>query len=435
MKTKQKMSMIVMGLVLGLMHNAHATSGAYVTGRYRNLFAEQGYTEQEIDAKVRSAYRQLFHGHPETQSLYYPMGHNEQGPLAQIRDINSRDVRSEGMSYGMMIAVQMNLRSQFDKLWKFAKTHMQYHGDSTGSLSAWKHYFRWQLTDIDASGRDEWKWTRGETTAPAPDGEEYFAMSLYLADRRWGSSGTVDYKKEADAISNALLNNRAAESRCPVIDRDENLIVFVPYGESAGFTDPSYHLPAFYECFASWGPEENAARWSLVAEKSRQHLVDAAYPGTGLHPDYAGFDGTPVTDTGGTRGTGLSGTAHDTFRHDAWRVPMNMAMDWAWTRKDSRMKAGAEAYHAFFGRHFTGTDVSNSLFSLDGGHPKGGGSTALTASLAAAGMVSDHVDVPSWIRALWNIEQQEGPYRYFQECIYLLGLLNVSGLYRISWNG
>ena len=56
----------------------------------------------------------MFHGDPCTQAVYYPAGSNANGPLAYIWDIGSNDVRSEGMSYGMMIAVQLDKKAEFD---------------------------------------------------------------------------------------------------------------------------------------------------------------------------------------------------------------------------------------------------------------------------------------------------------------------------------
>jgi len=41
-----------------------------------------------------------------------------------VNDVHSRDVRSEGMSYGMMIAVQMDKKADFDAMWNWAKTYM-----------------------------------------------------------------------------------------------------------------------------------------------------------------------------------------------------------------------------------------------------------------------------------------------------------------------
>jgi Glycosyl hydrolases family 8 len=95
--------------------------GAYATGRYRDLFVEAGHSEQEVDARIARAFEQLFRGDERTQRLYFPSGENENGPLAYIPDIQHTDVRSEGMSYGMMIAVQLNRKSEFDALWNWSR--------------------------------------------------------------------------------------------------------------------------------------------------------------------------------------------------------------------------------------------------------------------------------------------------------------------------
>src|SRR6202044_2429588 len=71
-------------------------SGAYTTGHYRNLFAEAGHSQSEIQGKIDSAFEQLFHGDPATQTVYYSAGANSNGPLAYITDINHNDVRTEG---------------------------------------------------------------------------------------------------------------------------------------------------------------------------------------------------------------------------------------------------------------------------------------------------------------------------------------------------
>jgi endo-1,4-beta-D-glucanase Y len=155
------------------------------------------------------------------------------------------------------------------------------------------------------------------------------------------------------------------------------MVVFVPFGDSNELSDPSYHLPAFYELYAEYAAEPAAERWRALAEVSRQFLVDSAHPATGLHPDYANFDGSP--NAGNER--------HDEFRYDAWRVVMNMAIDYAWFSEDARMKAQVEKYHAFFADHIRPGNVSNALFALDGSGAEGGSSTALTATLAAGARV------------------------------------------------
>ena len=99
-------------------------SGAFATGKYRNVFAESGHSRKEISKKIESAYRQLFRGDPQTQAIFFAAGKNANGALAYITDWNNHDVRTEGMSYGMMIAVQLNKKKEFDALWNWAKTYM-----------------------------------------------------------------------------------------------------------------------------------------------------------------------------------------------------------------------------------------------------------------------------------------------------------------------
>jgi len=50
----------------------HTHAGAFTTGQYRNLFAEAGHAPQEVSAKINATFQQLFHGDPDTQSVYFP---------------------------------------------------------------------------------------------------------------------------------------------------------------------------------------------------------------------------------------------------------------------------------------------------------------------------------------------------------------------------
>jgi len=75
----------------------------------------------------------------------------------------------------------------------------------------------------------------------------------------------------------------------------------------------------------------------------------------------------------------------------------------------------------------------NSLFHVDGSQPTGGGSTALTATLAAGALASSATNRATYVNNLWAIAQQSGTYRYYQECVYLLGLLATAGKYAHSW--
>ena len=98
-------------LVFALAGGSAFAAGSATTGQYRNLFKEYlGKTDAEIEARVQGAWNQLFTGDPDSEALYYPVA----GGMAYVPDINNHDVRSEGLSYGMMIAVQMDQRAHFD---------------------------------------------------------------------------------------------------------------------------------------------------------------------------------------------------------------------------------------------------------------------------------------------------------------------------------
>src|ERR1700733_2486042 len=99
-------------------------SGAYAAGKYRNLFAETGHSSTAIQAKIGAAYQQLFHGDPQAQAVFFSAGRNASGHLAYVTDWANHDVRTEGMSYGMMIAVQLNKKEDFAALWNWTKTKL-----------------------------------------------------------------------------------------------------------------------------------------------------------------------------------------------------------------------------------------------------------------------------------------------------------------------
>ena len=394
-----------------------------------NLFTDLlGIPVGEVDAKVRTAVDRVFG--IGTNEPMYPMDQNNgyrlyyelpQDPSkAFIWGVDGDDVRSEGQSYGMMIAVQMNMQEQFDKLWKFAKENMQITG------GVWNRYFNWQGL-VNENGNTVT--VNFNNSGPAPDGDEYFAAALFLADRRWGSNGAVNYEAEADAIASAMLNNTSNNDQTAIINPQSNMVVFYPRGASAQHSDPSYHLPAFYEIFAQDGNPADANRWRQIAEVSRQYFVTSANATTGLHPDYAAFGGAPVNGGGGD--------PHDHFRYDAWRVPMNMAIDYAWTGADQRFTTQVDKYHAFFANNgFVGADnVTQALFQLNGqlSGDGGGSSTALTQTLGSAALATTNAARVQFVENAWNVYQQTGLYRYYQQCVYLLGLLATSGWYGYEW--
>ena len=92
---------------------------AFETGNYRNLFLEAGKSQEEIDKKLQEIWETFFYG-PEDERIYHPVGED----MGYLVDTGNIDARTEGMSYGMMICVQLDKKEEFDRIWKWACTYM-----------------------------------------------------------------------------------------------------------------------------------------------------------------------------------------------------------------------------------------------------------------------------------------------------------------------
>ena len=405
-------------------HYAADGSGAFATGHYRNLFAENGHSQQEIREKVDSAFQQLFHGDPTNQTVYYSAGSNSNGPPAYITDIKHNDVRTEGLSYGMMIAVQLNKQAEFDALWNWSKTYL-YHDSPTHPSYG---FFSWQAK------------TNGVTMSQfvAPDGEEYYVTALYFAANRWGSGkGIYNYKAEADQLlasmrHRALITGQVFMARKntnalstvtagPLFNAEHKMVLFSPSSERAPFTDPSYHLPAFYELWARWGPAADKDFWMEAATNSRDFFPRAANPVTGLAPDYANFDGTPVTN-GWNRGA-------SNFRFDAFRTAGNWSLDWSWWGKDVRERELSDKLQAFF--ESKGMETYGCQFTLDGKQLDDRHAQGLVAVNADASLAATNPRSKKFVEALWNSPTPDGIERYYEGLLYMMALLHCSGEFQI----
>lgn len=378
-----------------------AATGAVSAPRYRNLFTEYlGKSAAESDARVQGAWHQLVAGDPDTHRLVFAVRDE-----AFIPDIVHHDVRTEGLSYGMMVAVQLDQREVFDRLWKFARTHM-YHADGP-----YRGYFAWHTTyegrPLDAG--------------PAPDGEEWFVTALFFAAHRWGNGeGIFNYQAEAQALLHTMLHKHDEPGRDGVtdmFDRSAHMVVFAPGREAAHFSDPSYHLPAFYELWTQGAADEDRAFVTTLAPTSRAYFKRAAYPQTGLMPDYADFEGVPVGHGG----------QHDLFAFDAWRTMANVALDHAWWCADPWQVEQSNRVLRFLAKQ--GPDAPN-RFALDGTPKAKGSSPGMFAMAAVAALAADREVGEPFVRRLWEAPMPTGQYRYYDGLLTMLALLEVSGNFR-----
>jgi oligosaccharide reducing-end xylanase len=354
----------------------------------------------------------------------------------------------------------MDKKREFDALWNWSKTYMLITDPKNPSVG----YFAWSM-NTDGTPR---------STGAAPDGEEYYVMALYFAAHRWGNGkGIYNYKEEADKILRGMRhhpvltemgpfrihpedspftppdhpwpspNNKEREREAaakgtkvpvfrapwdrprketigPMVDEDHFMIRFIPNVDVA-FSDPSYHLPAFYELWSRWGPEEDRTFWAKAADVSRDLFSKITGPETGLTPDSNHFDETQIMWSDGRTVP---------FSYDSWRSASNWSVDYSWWKKDRRQTVLSDRIQKFL--FSEGIDKFADRYTLDG-KPL---STRHSVGMLATTAVASHAATPgptskAFVEALWNTPVPSGEQRYYDGLLYLMSVLHCSGNFRI----
>jgi oligosaccharide reducing-end xylanase len=380
--------------------------------QYRNLFKEAGYSQKKIDKKLAKAYYDIFEG---PTRVYFQEGDS----LGYVSDVKNKDARTEGMSYGMMVAVQLDKKEVFDRLWRWSVKYMQH---QNGPREA---YFAWSVNP---------QTKKQNSLGSASDGELYYITSLLFASNKWGNDTGINYYKEARRILDAMWKKDGTDNIYNLINTEHKQITFVPEGGGYNWTDPSYHLPAFYEIWVLYAKDGHEQFYKECADVSREFLHRACHPVTGLNADYTEFSGAPHS-------TSWMPAA---FRYDSWRVPMNIAMDYVWYGKDKKWQEDyARRFQNFL--RSKGLDTYDDQFNLDGSTPdfilqagpvkKLRHSIGLVSTAATASLVNKDKASVDFVHAVWNakLEPYEDGYfdPYYDGLMHLFSLMHLSGKYQI----
>lgn len=358
-----------------------------------NLLAAAGIAPKDIQNRIDETMAAIFSDPAER--FYF----ETDGDAGYMMDTGNYDARTEGMSYGMMMAVQMDRKDLFDRLWTFSLRYMH------NAEGVYTGYFAWSVKPDGTRNSD----------GPAPDGEEYYAMALFFAAARWGEGKPpFDYAARArDILRHAVHQPELVRGGSAMWDEKTALIRFVP---ELPFSDPSYHLPHFYEKFTLLADGEDRPFWRRAAQASRAYLAKACHPLTGLAPEYAQYDGTPETARG-----------HGDFFSDAYRVAMNIGLDSAWYGPRPEYKTIADHLQRFL------WDKEPYMTYTIGGAPKQPPAlhpTAIIATAAAASLATDTPLSREWVLKFWRTPPRTGERRYYDNCLYFFCLLMLGGAYR-----
>jgi endo-1,4-beta-D-glucanase Y len=214
----------------------------------------------------------------------------DSGGFKVIRPENGNDTVSEGIAYGMMIAVYMDDKALFDGLYTYWKAKA-FNG---GALMSW----------CIGNGGSQC----GPSTGTATDADEDAAFAMLEASKQWPSGG---YGATATTMINAVLST----------DMSGNYIKAGSNYSASQITNPSYFAPAMYTVFAT--ATGNSA-WTGLATNSYT-LLNAALQGrsNGLVAAWC---------TGGScNGPASNGGADDQiYQYDSHRIPWRIGTDYCW---------------------------------------------------------------------------------------------------------
>jgi endo-1,4-beta-D-glucanase Y len=236
---------------------------------------------------------------------------------------------SEGIAYGMIIAVAMGDQPLFDNLWNYSQQFLNENG-----LMHWY---------INAAG------TAPISTGGATDSDEDIAWALVMADRQWGGSGTLDkpYLELAKEQIQRIWDHE--------IDHQNGDLVLPGDSWNEAIFNPSYFAPNQYRIFGQVTGKVDD--WKRVIDTGYATLAkclneQSGNADNGLAPAWCNLDGEP---------TGTNDAWN--YQYDSARVPFRIGQDYCYSG-EPRAKAYLEKVSAFF----AGIGAANIVdgYALDG---------------------------------------------------------------------
>jgi endo-1,4-beta-D-glucanase Y len=309
---------------------------------------------------------------------------------------------SEGIAYGMIIAVMFDDQALFDGFWGYARCFLNKSG-----LMDWY---------IAPDG------SRALGVGGASDADEDMAWALIQAHRQWRGCGSFSetYLSMGQRLIEQIYRTEVDHGAWPDL--------FLPGDDWRGrdVFNPSYFAPNQYRSFGEVSGER--AGWQRVIDVGytvidRSLNARSGNRDNGLVPAWCTSDGNPVEAFPG---------ALLNYQYDSARLPFRMAQDWAFAREPR-----ARAYLQKVSRFFASVGAAQLVdgYTLDGRpapdprSPPGNLGSAVFVGCAAAGAMHDPA-FASFVEAAYarvRTGQLLTRSRYYNHCWTVLSLLMLTG--------
>jgi endoglucanase len=312
---------------------------------------------------------------------------------------------SEGQGYGLILTVMMawyndEAQQLFDGLYRYAVAHPSI---IVPALMAWAQ---------DENCKDK------ADAGSATDGDLDIAYALLAADAIWGSTGEIDYKREAlkriEAIKQFNVNPET---------------LFANFGDWVGPSSHHYYGTRSSDWrighFRAFAKATQDSFWNEVLETHLNAIEEMQHnfsPQTGLLPDFIYAEAGKALEP--ARPNFLEAETDNAHSWNACRDPWFIAAD-AITSGDTRTQKAAAAMSAWL-RQATKSQPEKIVagYKLDGSVLVDYSSLAFTAPFVTA--ATQDTD-QAWLDALWTHVAEADSEGYYEDSIVLLSLLPIAG--------
>ncbi|MCO1578318.1 glycosyl hydrolase family 8 [Crossiella sp. SN42] len=285
----------------------------------------------------------------------------------------------EGQGYGMTITALMaeadpQARTYFDGILRYVKNH-------PSVIDRDLHAAEQNESCVSVNGSDS-----------ATDSDLEIAYALLIADRKWGSGGTYNYRQEALRIIAAIKRSEIHQtSKLPLVAD------WATSGHYPNGSRTSDWMPGHFRAFARATGDSFWHQVRTATENATTKLQQQFAPNTGLLPD---FVVNTLSSVRPAQGKFLENELTDgKYSWNACRDPWRLGAD-AITASGSAAQAQARKLNAWV-KQATGGDPNRiaKSYDLNGSVVESGSSAAFFAPFAVAAMTDPGSQ--AWLDRLW----------------------------------
>lgn len=322
---------------------------------------------------------------------------------ARIKFEPTGETVSEGIAYGMLNFVYMsstaaNYQNEFDKLWAYWKC---FNTSGTGCSNWSGQGMNWHINGFSS--------VMG--SGSASDAELDAAMALIMADKQWGSTGTVNYLSDAKKLITWIRTNEISSEK------------FLNPGSNWGDKfNPSYLSMAAFELFKTVDDaSDKATFWQAVIDKNYTLLAASQNATSGLVPDWVNESGV-AQEPNVAVGQGEIG-----FFDDATRTPWRMAMAYYWFGHAKAKAFNDKIFAWLYPSSYGNASYIYSGFELNGKVVRDFTSSSFIGGLGLAAATTSATRNTDYMNTIYVALANKSSEKYYPSTLNVLYLLLASG--------